>query len=312
MDSQKISVLLISLAEVLAVVGGAVLLTGLLTWPLVPVAFRAELPVRPGSDHSRAVLPIDELNRRFEERGVARHAHVELRDGAQLLVLTGITSPETAEQEIAEILTESGYREEAVLFLPTADTSRLLDSPAKLTASVVIQAAIFLAVGILMVHWRLRPRAPEARGKTWPSVGIGLIGGIAAFALGIGIAYGLELVGFPVEEQAWIEELLSRRDVLIRMLPWILVVIPLSEEVFFRGYVYRFLAERAGFPAGFLASSVLFSLVHFHLSGFLIYLAVGCAFALVYARASNLLAPVVAHVTYNAIAVVFQLFFGDA
>jgi len=60
--------------------------------------------------------------------------------------------------------------------------------------------------------------------------------------------------------------------------------------------------EKAGFPAGLVASSVMFAAIHFNLSGFLVYLAIGCAMAWVYHRTDNLLAPIVGHMTANSIA----------
>ena len=50
-----------------------------------------------------------------------------------------------------------------------------------------------------------------------------------------------------------------------------------------------------------MISSVLFAVLHFNPSGFLIYLAVGCAFAYAYVRTTNLLAAIAAHATYNGL-----------
>ena len=50
-----------------------------------------------------------------------------------------------------------------------------------------------------------------------------------------------------------------------------------------------------------ILSSVLFAAIHMNLAGFPIYLLVGALFALVYVRTGSLLAPILAHVTYNGI-----------
>jgi membrane protease YdiL (CAAX protease family) len=111
----------------------------------------------------------------------------------------------------------------------------------------------------------------------------------------------LKLVGLPVGEQAWLLELFSQPRKLMWLWPWIVLVAPISEEVFFRGYVFRHIARHAGLPTGLALSSVLFALIHFNASGLVIYLGIGCVLAWVYQRTGRLVAPIVGHATLNAI-----------
>ena len=39
---------------------------------------------------------------------------------------------------------------------------------------------------------------------------------------------------------------LADPEALLKLAPWIVVTMPIAEEVFFRGYLYRFVAQRAG------------------------------------------------------------------
>ena len=67
-------------------------------------------------------------------------------------------------------------------------------------------------------------------------------------------------LGLPVREQADPREQLLADPVTscCRLAPWIVIAAPLAEEVFFRGYLFRFVGQGAGRPAGYLASSLLF------------------------------------------------------
>jgi membrane protease YdiL (CAAX protease family) len=116
----------------------------------------------------------------------------------------------------------------------------------------------------------------------------------------------LWLLGLPAEEQAWLVELYSDPAALVRIAPWVVVIAPISEEIFFRFYIFRFIARGAGFPAGVIASSLMFTVIHFNPSGFLIYLGIGCVLAWVYHRTGRLIAPIVAHATLNGIALLLS------
>ena len=59
--------------------------------------------------------------------------------------------------------------------------------------------------------------------------------------------------------------------------------------------------------AGILISSMMLAALHFNLSGFAIYLALGALFGWLQLRTSNLLAPVLAHVSYNGLVLLFAV-----
>jgi membrane protease YdiL (CAAX protease family) len=82
------------------------------------------------------------------------------------------------------------------------------------------------------------------------------------------------------------------------------LIAPISEEVFFRLYVFRFIAAQAGYPAGLVVSSLMFALIHFNVSGLLIYLGIGCVLAWVYHRTGRIVAPIVGHATLNGIVLI--------
>jgi hypothetical protein len=91
------------------------------------------------------------------------------------------------------------------------------------------------------------------------------------------------------------------------VLPFVIVVMPVSEEMLFRGYVFRFLLERSGARTAYIVSAAAFSAVHLHLPGVPTYFIVGLLFAFVCRRTGTLVAPMAGHVTYNGLALGLSL-----
>ncbi|MCI0651494.1 MAG: CPBP family intramembrane metalloprotease [Planctomycetes bacterium] len=79
------------------------------------------------------------------------------------------------------------------------------------------------------------------------------------------------------------------------------VVAPLTEEILFRGIIYRALAMHAGaLPAASL-SGLLFALVHFNVRSFLPLAVLGMALALVFQRTGSLWPVIVLHGSFNLV-----------
>ena len=96
-----------------------------------------------------------------------------------------------------------------------------------------------------------------------------------------------------------------------RLAIWVagVVLAPIAEEIFFRGYVFRAMSARKGYARGLVYSSALFGLLHFNLAAFLP-LAVGAMLlALSYRRTGSLWTPIVAHALNNAFAFAALTFF---
>lgn len=81
------------------------------------------------------------------------------------------------------------------------------------------------------------------------------------------------------------------------------VVVPIGEEIFFRGFVYGGLRARWGTPLALLVSSAFFAAVHLQfVHAFPIFL-LGIVFAAIYHRTGSLVPAMVAHGLNNLIAV---------
>ena len=88
--------------------------------------------------------------------------------------------------------------------------------------------------------------------------------------------------------------------------PWLfflggVVVAPLAEEVFFRGFVFAGLRGRYGWVKAALISSALFSLMHLQLTQFLPLFLIGFFLALLYEKSRSLWPAVAMHAAINAI-----------
>lgn len=84
------------------------------------------------------------------------------------------------------------------------------------------------------------------------------------------------------------------------------ILVPISEELFFRGALFTWFRGRYNFPVAMLASSIIFALGHFDAIG-----VVASSFVLalvnayVFEKSKNLWAPILMHITTNSVAVLF-------
>lgn len=99
---------------------------------------------------------------------------------------------------------------------------------------------------------------------------------------------------------------------LAAVLPVVALLVPVAEEMYFRGLLLAWLGERLSFPAAAILSALAFSLTHFRLFGYgdwlsLVALTVlGLSNAAWVAHSKSLRAAIVAHAIYNAALTGFQ------
>lgn len=82
------------------------------------------------------------------------------------------------------------------------------------------------------------------------------------------------------------------------------ILVPISEELFFRGAIFTWFRRRFGFGAALWASALLFALGHMDTAGVVASsLVLGLANGFVYERSQTLWAPIIMHITTNSFAV---------
>jgi uncharacterized protein len=78
---------------------------------------------------------------------------------------------------------------------------------------------------------------------------------------------------------------------------------PIAEEVFFRGFIFRGMAESWGFLPGAAASAAVFSLAHLQLTLFVPLFTLGFGLAWAYRQTGSLWTSITIHATFNGVAV---------
>lgn len=81
------------------------------------------------------------------------------------------------------------------------------------------------------------------------------------------------------------------------------ILIPVCEEMVFRGLMYKRLREYAGFVGAMLYSAVVFSFMHINIVQAIYAFFMAVVFAFVYEKYGSVKAPVVAHVAANVAAI---------
>lgn len=82
---------------------------------------------------------------------------------------------------------------------------------------------------------------------------------------------------------------------------------PVVEELFFRGFLQRAMVRRLGPVVGIGLTAALFGLTHFDVAAFVGLTVFGVVLGVLAHRRGSLGASIVAHVTFNAVAVAFYI-----
>ena len=167
-------------------------------------------------------------------------------------------------------------------------------------------AAVALLLGILLRRktdlkalWNFErkdlARAPLS-GIALYLAGLPVVGLLLIVSLAIGYQWGLQM-----ETQKPVQMFLEAKSpsLIIGILLLACVVAPLSEEFFFRGFLYPWVKTHVGrFPAMILTAT-LFSLAHMHWASFLSLTFFGLVLNLVYDFTGKLSYPIALHATFN-------------
>jgi membrane protease YdiL (CAAX protease family) len=294
-----------ALAVLVACVGTIVIIGGIVAIVLAPRVYSIEFELVEREMDGMTPATNETLVLRVADLGLPGEVETSEKRGQPLLLLTNLESVDAVEVLVNEVLIESGYRPSPGKMRTGFDGMAMITNRPEVT--IGLQAAVLILFGGVFYRFRVSPPITTEVARIPVAVLAGLAAGGAGFVCSIVIAYVQQLLGWTIEEQAWLMELLKNRDSLWTLIPWIVVVVPFAEETFFRGYFFRFLHQRSGIIPAYLLSAGCFSLIHFHLPGLLVYFVVGIFFSYVCRRTSTLLAPVVGHITYNGLALAVAL-----
>lgn len=188
---------------------------------------------------------------------------------------------------------------------------------------MIVSAISFHGVGLIWLNWLLKDHDLswiEALGLRSPRLIAGLVVGLLVGVAGFLVCIQLSnlilkvLSHFEVrpEAQVTVQALQSTASwPLIIAFGLLFVIIgPTVEEFVFRGLLYPVL-KQLGFPvAAWLTSTLVFGVIHANLQAMLPLTVLALMLTWLYEKTDNLMAPIVAHVTFNAINFVFALKYG--
>jgi len=112
----------------------------------------------------------------------------------------------------------------------------------------------------------------------------------------------LEFLGLSAEQQTpvqWLAEA-ETLTLLFAMVFATVILAPVTEELLFRGCLYRFLKARLSLAAALLVSGVLFSIVHVNPLSLLPLFFLGVVLAYAYERTGSIKVPILIHGIFNA------------
>ncbi len=192
---------------------------------------------------------------------------------------------------------------------------------------IVLQNVLLAGLAIYVVRRRYR-RPLSALGIRWahaPALaGLGAVVGLAAlpisalaeavgkFVIGAIIGHG-RADGLAAAEQAKnVLFAVLRGSLTVGELAWLLVlvcvVVPIGEEIFFRGFVYGALRARLRASIAVGLSALVFAIVHTEVFHFLPIFILGAILAILYERTGTLLPGIVVHSVNNVVAVLAFLY----
>ncbi|CAN5369759.1 type II CAAX endopeptidase family protein [soil metagenome] len=175
----------------------------------------------------------------------------------------------------------------------------------------------FLVMGGLPLLISVRrgngPRRDLGLSIRWSDLWMGVLGGVAALLLGglvlvlVAVLTGVAPLASPIVD------IVAAADpaVLIALTVLTAVVAPLAEEIFSRGLLWSALVKR-GVPAGvtLVLTALLFAVLHLEPTRFGYLVVAGLVLGWLRLRTGRLGAPIVAHMTVNALPAVSLFLLG--
>lgn len=122
-----------------------------------------------------------------------------------------------------------------------------------------------------------------------------------------------KLLGIDAPEQplvVWMKQGLLSPAAVTAIGVDVALVAPLTEEFFFRRFLFRNILRRTNAPIAAALSSACFALAHANLVSALPLFVLGCAFAAVYRKTGRLGASMLLHSLFNTATFLFLLFAG--
>jgi|GEM_PF-1418763 len=203
-----------------------------------------------------------------------------------------------------------------LVFVGVAVLAGLVFPEAGFGVAFTLTTANILAIGgpVLYLLWRKKISA-EQFGLVWPGwlwlLLCMLLGTLVTFLGAYLSMLWSEVLGLNTEPIAEIFSQEESDNIWLTVLyfkVFVVLLIPVAEELFFRGVIFRYLRQRQTFLISATLSALFFAAVHLSLAAMPFLILLGLVTAWVFERSGSLLAPAVVHVVVNNMAVNLYLF----
>jgi membrane protease YdiL (CAAX protease family) len=187
------------------------------------------------------------------------------------------------------------------------DTTAFNDNDTAAIALTSVFDVLLVACSVAMV-WRLTGRPTPARFALRGAPVLRSLAWIVGTYMVVSLASALITLAFgKPEDQELVTDLKGESStiVLIGFALMTCVVAPFCEEFFFRGFLFRTLAERLGLVWGVVIGGAIFGLVHWpggSLEGVVVLGALGAMLCLIVYYTASLLPCIIMHSSFNSLA----------
>lgn len=129
----------------------------------------------------------------------------------------------------------------------------------------------------------------------------------------LAVVLGILLLLFDFYADEFLSQYLGRSDIqqaladaasdmsgLVVLVPLAVVLAPIAEEIYFRGYAYNLIKEKAGVNAGIIISGLYFGVAHLDPISFPLLSILGMMLAYIYEKTRSLLVVIIVHFIINS------------
>ncbi|MHA6287242.1 CPBP family intramembrane glutamic endopeptidase [Maricaulis sp. CAU 1757] len=195
----------------------------------------------------------------------------------------------------------------------TVGVEAYLGSGDRLPASVLLAGQLNKAValvGVLVVAGLVLPRLPLSavglKAAAWRWIGLAVVMALAAFVLRLGLAK--EMVAWvpgwlPLVQPPFALDGASGVVMATGFLVMTVVITPLAEEVFYRGFLFRWMSAYRGVRLAALISSMMFAVMHVVPPQVISAFGLALVLCWLYWRTGSIWPAIVAHMVNNALGI---------
>ena len=186
---------------------------------------------------------------------------------------------------------------------PTVEADELYEA-IRVGATIAASAIGFGLVPWLMLRMRgatdlLGPPRPTMR--DWGIGALGFVAALVAVYAYVGIVRALGLESLEPVSTISDDSFYEHVSVVVLLGISAVLVAPVMEEVFFRGFLVGALSRAWSAPIALFSSSAVFAALHFDVGSMIPFALIGLVFGALYLRTKSVAAPVIAHLGFNVV-----------